>query len=553
MIVVRQFAQRLGWNRLPGPAATAPQTLCHPDDRAAHAPPAISARPFIGVLAVLIGAIISTLDSRITSFGLADVRGAVHAGFDEGAWITTAFTVGQMMIGPISAWLGGVFGPRRVLTVSVVVFGISNSLLPLSPSLGYVFAFQAISGLASGTFIPLAIGFVVQNLPAQLVIYGVAAYSLNLELSLNVAASIEGWFDDHWSWQWIFWDTALLAPLMLICIFVGMPRQPINRALLKTADWAGMLYASVGFSVLYAGLDQGNRLDWLNSGLITALLLGGTLLLVVFVIHEMTNERPWINLRFAARGNMPLLLLFIAFFRFVILSTSYIIPQYLTTVQNYRAIEIGGALKWVALPQFLSAPAVATILRYIDARLMMALGFTLVGGACFMAGRLTHDWVSEDFLPSQLLQALGQSFGLTSLVWFSLKHLEPSEIFTFGAILQTGRLFGAQLGSAFIQTFVRVREQTYSNLIGLHVDAGSLLTDQRLEYYAKIIGGRSSGDPEASARATALLARTVQNQAYVLAYIDGFMVLGFAVIGALLLMLLLRDPPGHLEQPAARS
>ena len=78
-----------------------------------------------------------------------------------------------MMIGPISAWLGGVFGPRRVLTISVVVFGISNSLLPLSPNLGYVFAFQAISGLASGTFIPLAIGFVVQNLPAQMVIYGV--------------------------------------------------------------------------------------------------------------------------------------------------------------------------------------------------------------------------------------------------------------------------------------------------------------------------------------------------------------------------------------------
>jgi DHA2 family multidrug resistance protein len=436
MSAVRQFAQRLVWNRSPTPAIAAPQALCHPDDRAAHAPPAISARPLIGVLAVLIGAIISTLDSRITSFGLADVRGAVHAGFDEGAWITTAFTVGQMMIGPISAWLGGVFGPRRVLTISVVVFGISNSLLPLSANLGYVFAFQAISGLASGTFIPLAIGFVVQNLPAQMVIYGVAAYSLNLELSLNIAASIEGWFDDYWSWKWIFWDTALLSPLMLICIVVGMPRQPINRALLKTADWAGMLYASVGFSVLYAGLDQGNRLDWLNSGLITALLLGGTLLLVVFVIHELTYKRPWINLRFAAHGNMPLLLLFISFFRFVILSTSYIIPQYLTTVQNYRAIEIGGALKWVALPQFLSAPAVATILRFVDARLMMALGFTLVGCACFMAGQLTHDWVSEDFLPSQLLQAVGQSFGLTSLVWFSLKHLEPSEIFTFGAVLQ---------------------------------------------------------------------------------------------------------------------
>src|SRR4051794_23024961 len=85
----------------------------HPADGAAQAPPVISMRPFIGVIAVLLGSVISTLSGRITAFGLADVRGAVHAGFDEGAWITTAFTVGQMLIGPVSAWLGMVFGPRR--------------------------------------------------------------------------------------------------------------------------------------------------------------------------------------------------------------------------------------------------------------------------------------------------------------------------------------------------------------------------------------------------------------------------------------------------------
>jgi DHA2 family multidrug resistance protein len=545
-------APQLTENAAPPRADAHADGLCHPEDRAAQPRSAITARPFIGVAAVLLGAVIATLDSRLTTFGLADVRGAVHAGFDEGAWIPTAFTVAQMMIGPVSAWLGGVFGPRRVLMISAAIFAISNFLLPFSPSLNYILAFQSLSGLASGTFIPLAIGFVVQNLPAQLVVYGVAAYSLNLELSLNIAASIEGWFDEYWSWKWIFWDTALLTPLMLICIHFGMPRQPINRELLKNADWGGILYASIGFSLLYAGLDQGNRLDWLNSGLINALLLGGILLLAAFVIHELSHPRPWINVRFAISGNMPFLLLFISFFRFVLLSTSYIIPQYLTTVQNYRAIEIGGVLKWIALPQFLTAPVVATILRFVDARFVMALGFALVGCACFMAGQLTHDWVGEDFLPSQLTQAVGQSFALTSLVWFALKHLRPAEIFTFGAVLQTGRLFGAQLGTAFVQTFVRTREQIYSNLIGLHINTGSLLTDQRLDEYTRAVAGRSIGQPEAAARATALLARSVQNQAYVLAYIDGFMVLGFAVIGALLLMMLLRDPPA-IDQTAARE
>ena len=354
--------------------------------------------PLIGVLAVLLGSVISTLDSRITTFGLADVRGAVHAGFDEGAWITTAFTVGQMLMGPVSVWLGMVFGPRRVLMISSAVFAVSNLLLPFSPDLRFVLAFQMVSGLASGTFIPLTIGFVAQNLPPRLVVYGVAAYVLNLELSLNIAASIEGWFSDYWSWKWIFWDTALLAPLMLVCVHFGMPRQPINRALLKTADWSGIVYAGVGFSLLYAALDQGNRLDWLNSGLICALLLGGALLLVAFVVQELTHHRPWVDLRFAARGNFPLLFLFIAFFRFTILSTSYIIPQYLTTVQGYRAMEVGGVLVWIALPQFVLAPVTATMLRFIDARLLTALGFALIGVACFMAGQLTDQWIRRRLL-----------------------------------------------------------------------------------------------------------------------------------------------------------
>jgi MFS transporter, DHA2 family, multidrug resistance protein len=521
------------------------RSLCHPADQAAQPHPIITPRPLIGVIGVLLGAVISTLDSRITNFGLSDVRGAVHAGFDEGAWITTAYTVAQMLIGPVAGWLGMVYGPRRVLMISGTVFTISNFLLPFSPNLPFVLGFQTISGFASGTFLPLTIGFVLQNLPAGLVVYGIAAYAMNIELSLNVAASIEGWFSDNWSWQWIFWDTALLTPLMLVCVHFGIPRQATNRKLMRTADWAGMLYASIGLSLVYAALDQGNRLDWFNSGLINALFLSGGLLLIAFVVHELSHDRPWINLRFAVGGNFPLIFFFISFFRFVILSTSYIIPLYLTTVQNYRAMEIGGVLKWIALPQLLIAPIVATILRFVDSRITMALGFALIGCACFMAAQLTDSWVGDDFLPSQIVQAVGQSVGLTSLLWFAIKHLDPREAITFGVVVQTARLFGAQLGAAFVQTFVRVQEQTYSNLIGLHVTAASLLTDQRLQNYVGVVGGRSAGEDEANSRATALLAQAVRSQADVLAYIDGFMFLGFAVIGALLLMLLLRDPPAQ--------
>ena len=124
---------------------------------AAHhdAPPApMCTQPLVGIMAVLLGAVISTLYGRITTLGLADLRGAVHAGFDEGAWITTASTVGQMCIGPLAAWLGLVFGPRRVLMISAGVFAATSALIPLSPNLPTLLVGQAIGGLSSGTFIP---------------------------------------------------------------------------------------------------------------------------------------------------------------------------------------------------------------------------------------------------------------------------------------------------------------------------------------------------------------------------------------------------------------
>ncbi len=526
------------------------KSLCNESVHQAHKPPTVTSRPMIGVAAVMVGSVISTLAGRLTTFGLADVEGAVHAGFDEGAWITTAFTVGQMMIALVSSWLGMVFGVRRVLMVSCIVFAVSNFLIPFSPDLRSVLALQGISGLSSGTFIPLTIGIVMLNLPPRLAVYGVAAYAMNLELSLNVSASIEGWFDTNWSWRWIFWDSALLAPIMWLCVYLGVPGQAFNREAFRNADWAGMLFASIGLCLIYAALDQGNRLDWSNSGLIVGLMLGGCLLIVAFLVHELTHDRPWINLRFAASGNLPLLALYISFFRMVILSTSYIIPQYLITVQGYRALEVGGALVWIAMPQFLLAPIIATILRFFDARVTMALGFALIGIACAMAGQLTSEWATDQFMPSQILQAVGQTFALTSLVWFALKHLQPAEILTFGALLQTGRLFGAEIGSSFIQTFVRVREQIHSNFVGQHIVSGASSTVARLQDYAHAVMSHSVGEPQGTARAAALMAAAARKQSYVLAYIDGFMFLAFGVVAALLLMLLLRDPP---EAPAPQS
>jgi DHA2 family multidrug resistance protein len=505
------------------------------------APPA-SAHPLVGICAVLLGAIISTLYTRITSFGLADLRGAVGAGFDEGAWIPTAATVAQMMIGPPASWLGAVLGVRRVLLVSASVFAVISVLIPFAPNLPMVLAGQAVAGLSSGTFIPLTVGFVLRSLKPAWWPYGIAAYGFNLELSLNIPASLEGYYLDNLTWHWIFWQGAILAVPMVICIAIGMPRQPIDHELLRRADGWGMLNAGVGFAFLFAALDQGNRLDWLNSGLICGLLAGGTVMIIAFFVRELTVEHPWVNLRFLLGRNILLMATILALYRLVLLATSFLIPQYLTTVQNFRGLQVGSVLLWIALPQFVLAPTVATLLFYVNPRIIIAFGASAIGLASLMAMQLSPMWQTYEFMPSQIVQAVGQSSALIALVLFFVRHLRPQDAFTFGAVLQSARLFGGEVGTALMETYLRKAEQLQSYLLGLHVQGGGGLVEQGLAVLTDAAAPHAATPAGAPLLAGALLGAQVRVQANVLSIIDGFGAIVMGVIVMLLLIALLRDP-----------
>jgi MFS transporter, DHA2 family, multidrug resistance protein len=499
-----------------------------------------SLRPYVGILGVLIGALLSTIGSRITTFGLADLRGGLHFGFDEGAWMTTSFGVGQMLIGVACPYLGAIFSVRRILLYGMALLFIASLLAPLSPNLTAFLTAQFLAGVGAGTFIPLTIGFIARNLPQRLVVYGLAVYAMNSELSQNVSASLEGWYSDSVSWRWIEWQYCAALPLMFACIWYGVPREKTNTSLLQHLDWPGLAYSGLGFALLYAGLDQGNRLDWNNNGLVNGLLLTGGLLTLAFVVRELWAEKPFLNLRLLTREGLVPILLLVTGFRFIILSTAYIIPTYLQVVQNYRELQVGAVLLWIALPQLLIVLPLGWLLQRVDARLVLTLGAVLVGVACLMGTGLTTDWATDDFLPSQVLQAIGQSFALTAVVVLAVRSMSPADVLTIGTLFQTSRLFGGEIGTAFMQTFVRVREQVHSNLIGLHVDSLGGQTADRLAAYRNAVGAHSSDVGVAAQRATSLLASTVAKQAAVLSYIDGFLAAAVGALGCLMLTALLR-------------
>ena len=238
--------------------------------------------------------------------------------------------------------------------------------------------------------------------------------------------------------------------------------------------------------------------------------------------------------------------------RLTILSTAFLIPQFLVTVRGFRTFEVGQALVWIALPQLATASLAAIMLRRFDSRVTASAGLIAVAAACWLVGTgLTVQWGPQQFLPTQLLQSLGQTLALSGVVFTSVQHMKPDAALTFGGMIQTARLMGGEVGLAATATFVRIREQRASSLIGQHVEAGDPDVVARLQAYA---GSFSQSSPSASSsRALAVLARGVRQAADLQSCIDGFLAISLVATSALVLLLVIGRAPAGPASPPKRD
>ena len=513
-------------------------------------PAEISIHPLMGMAGVALGAMVSTLNSRLVSVGLADIRGALGLGVDAASWIPTAMNMGTMFIGPFSVYLGGIFGWRKILLFCASIFVAVSILLPFAPNLAVMLLLQVIAGLTSGSFYPLALSFILRNLPVRYSIFALAFYAAGIDFSVNIAVSLHAFYMQHLSWHWDFWTAAVTTPVMMWLIYKGIPPSPPRSGPGFASKWMGFLYGSLGFALVYGAVDQGERLDWWNSGTFVAMLSIGIFLLAATVVRRLQMPNLFVDLPFLRQGDTLLMGGVLTIFRFILLTTIILIPQYLGVVRSHRPDQIGGTLLWVALPQLPLALLAALWVRRTDTRLPLAVGFSLVAVACIMNSHLSSAWDTGDFIPSQIVMAFGQSLAFMGLLSniimqaFNTNALaKPQWVLTFSAWFHTCRIFGGECGASLMIHFLSAREKLHSYLIGLHIDAGDWTVQQRLSMLAAGVAPNSNGADGASARAVALLALQVRRQAYTQAVIDGFILCVWAVVVCLIIDFLLARPP----------
>lgn len=493
---------------------------------------ATATRPVLIVAALLLASFVVGFDTRVFAVGLPDIQAAFSLGVDEASWLSTIANAPQILIASAVAWLVTAFGIRRIMIPSALIYALISFVIPVTDGLTLLFVLHAIRGLLLGIFIPATFMVIFRNLDKRYWLIGIAIYSLRVPLSQNLGFVLVGFYGDELSWQWMYWQDVLVAPLIALLLFVAAPKEDINLSLVQHADWGGMLLLGSGMTMLYIGLDQGNRLDWQQSGTIIAFLAGGFILTIFFVINESITPHPWAHFNVIMSRNIGLGYSIILCYALSSAGASLTIPGFFHSVIGLRPIAMSPLyLIGAVFPVFLFIVIATCLLRRFDARFCIVLGLTFMALGAEFGSHLTLAWGPWTFLSTIMTHTAGQTMCFFATVVYLAGSSDPSRATAVSAYIQVIRLGSVEFATSLLTTLQRYREQFHSNILNAPVTATSPELNTIL-YKLKAIFGK---DMQGHLKSLSTVTSEIHNQATILAYGDMFILSFWASIAGLII------------------
>src|ERR1700730_17551801 len=252
---------------------------------------------WIVALAVMLATIMEVLDTTIANVALLHIRGSLSAGVDEAAWVLTSYIVANAIIIPLTKWLGTCFGRKRFFIFSILLFVGSSFMAGAAPNLQWLIVCRILQGMGGGVMMPMSQAILMETFPPEEQATAMSVWGLGMMLGPVMGPILGGWITDNYSWRWISYINAPVGVFASIMVTVFVHDPAYIRRGIKTIDWWGLCYLTIGISSIQVMLDKGQRLDWFSSHLIITLTAIGGLGLLLFVFREMRTKEPIVDLR----------------------------------------------------------------------------------------------------------------------------------------------------------------------------------------------------------------------------------------------------------------
>jgi len=486
-------------------------------------------RDWVAFLGAALGAFMAVLDIQITNSSLADIQGTLGASLDEGSWISTGYLIAEIIVIPLTGWLGLVFGLKRYLLVNAAIFLVFSVLCGTATSLPEMILFRVGQGFAGGVLIPTAFTIILLRIPLAQRGIAAAIFGLAVTFAPAIGPTIGGWLTDNYSWHLVFYINVLPGLLLLGMVAWGLDGAPMQLHRLGQGDWFGIAAMAAGLGCLEYVLEEGQRKDWFGDDRIVLAAAISAVSLTAFLVIELTRREPFIDLRLLTRRALDVASLVNFAGGLGLYGSVYILPLYLSRVQHYNALQIGHVQMWMGLPQLFVLPLLPLALKLFDSRLVIGFGLTLFGVSCGMNAWMSPSTGIDQLKTVQLVRAAGQPFIMAPLSQMATVGIAPGQAGAASALFNMMRNLGGSVGIAALGTVVEKREHFHFSVMAERVTRNGARTAERLGWAAAQLGSE--------ARAVGALAAQVRSQAFVMAYSDAF-----AVISAVLLLSLLAVP-----------
>jgi DHA2 family multidrug resistance protein len=393
--------------------------------------------------------------------------------------------------------------------------------------------FRMLQGFTGGALIPMAMTLVMTRLPPNKRAVGMALFGLTATLAPAMGPTLGGYLTDLYGWPSIFYINWVPGVLLIAGMYWGIDKEPSNIGTLWKADWLGVALMALGLASLTIFLEEGNSKDWFESEFIVifaALALFGIL---GWIVTSVSRPDPFVNLRLFGQRSFIVSSILGAVIGMGLYGSSFLLPLFLGQIPGYSPMQIGEVIAWVGFPQLLVMPFVAPLSQKVDNRILCSFGLLLFGISCLMNSHMDATTGYDQLVVTQVIRAIGQPFVMLTLSNFAMAGIQPKDMPSASSLFNMMRNLGGSVGIAMLATALTNREHFHSARIGEAVSLGASATQTRLDQLTQNFIGQGADSATAANQALGVIDHLVRREAYIMAYNDGFWIVGAILIAAI--------------------
>lgn len=404
------------------------------------------------------------LDLTVANVSIPHIAGSLGVSLDQGTWVVTSYAVAEAIAVPLTGWLAMRFGAVRTYLYAMTGFCLFSLLCGLSLTLEMIVLCRIGQGLCGGLIMPLAQTLLLRIFPPEQIPKAMLMWTMTILLGPALGPNVGGFISDNMSWHWIF---LINLPIGAAAILVGYalltPAETPTRKV--PVDKVGLALLTLWVGSLQLLLDIGRTHDWFEDPLIVVLGLCAAIGFVVFMIWELTEEHPIVDLKVFRHkgftfGVAALSLCFGAYFASIV-----VIPQWLQAWMGYPATLAGFITACTALAAITTSRLAAKALTFADPRLLVSLAVAWLGCMALMRAQWTSGTDFWRLAAPQIIQGLGMSFFMLPLTTISLGSVRPEETASAAGLQNFVRTVSIGVATALAMTVWDDTQQAAHNEI----------------------------------------------------------------------------------------